>query len=350
MAVSPSTDNYTLGKGVVFFDQKNQTTGLYMGERDLGNAPAFAFNTAIEKLDHYSSRGGLKAKDKEIISQITPGVTFTLDEINKQNLALLTLGELNEVTQVAGGATAEAVTAHLGLRSDLANRNIGHYALPYDDSAADNVLFVVGETVSGATGEGVVVALAAGSDATSGTLYIALTTPGFVDDETITGDVAGTAEVNSATGEVLQTGVVILVQDDADTITYEAGAEGVGNYQINTDLKDGVIGRILINADQTSPTNAIAEGDVLHITYGFFDAEYTEIRAFNNTQVEGKLRFVSDNPAGTQQELEIWRCSLTPTGDTAMIGDDWSTLGFTGEILKDEVGHPEAPYMVITMD
>jgi hypothetical protein len=28
-----------------------------------------------------------------------------------------------------------------------------------------------------------------------------------------------------------------------------------------------------------------------------------------------------------------------------MIGDDWSTLGFVGEILKDEVGHPTSPYM-----
>jgi len=58
---------------------------------------------------------------------------------------------------------------------------------------------------------------------------------------------------------------------------------------------------------------------------------------------------VSDNPAGTQQELEIWRCSLTPTGDTAMIGDDWSTLGFVGEVLKDATNHPNSPYMNIIM-
>jgi len=32
-----------------------------------------------------------------------------------------------------------------------------------------------------------------------------------------------------------------------------------------------------------------------------------------------------------------------------MIGDDWSTLGFTGEILKDEIGHPDSPYMNILM-
>jgi len=350
MGTSPNTDNYTLGKGVVFFNKNDAITGLPSGERDLGNAPEFSFNVSLEKLEHFSSRGGLKAKDKEIISQITPGVTFTLDEINKDNLALLTLAEVDAVTQTAGGATAEAVTAHLGRRSDLANRSIGHYALPYDDDLADNVLFVVGEVVSGATGVATVVALAAGSDATTGTLYLALTTPGFVDGETITGSIAGTAEVNSVAGEILQDGVVILVQDSTDTTTYVAGGEGVGNYQVVTNMKDGVIGRILINNDQTTPTEAIVEGDVLHITYGFMDASYTEIKAFKETQIEGVLRFVSDNPAGTQQELEIWRCSLTPSGDTAMIGDDWSTLGFTGEILKDEIGHPDSPYMTIRMD
>lgn len=349
MATAPNTDNYVLGKGVVYFDKYDFTNSVYTGERDLGNAPAFSFNLALEKLEHFSSRGGLKAKDKEVISQITPGLTFTLDEVNIENLALLTLATTEPITQTAGGVTAEAVTAYLGKRTNLDKRNIGHYAIPYDDSAADNVLFVVGEVVSGATGVGTVVALAAGSDATSGTLYISLTTAGFVEDETITGDVAGTAEVNSATGEVLQSGVIILVQDDADTITYVAGEEGTGNYMVNTSLKDGTIGRIYVNADQTSPSDAIAEGDVLHITYGYFETTYTEISTFTETIIEGRLRFISDNPVGTQQELEVWRCSLTPSGDTAMIGDDWSTLGFTGEILKDETGHPDSPYMTITM-
>lgn len=335
MASSPNTDNYTLGKGVVYFNQKN-SSGVYMGERDLGNAPAFAFNIALEKLEHFSSRGGLKAKDKEIISQITPGITFTLDEINKANLALLTLAELNDVTQVAGSAVAEVVTAHIGMRSDLANRGVEFYTLPYD---AGTVIFVVGEVVSGVTGEGIVLAVT--GDSATGTLTIALTTPGFTDGEAITGNGTGAATVNSLTGEMMGSGdPVALVQDDSDTTTYVAGTD----YEISETLKDGVIGRILILEG-----GSITEGDSLHVTYGFGDVTYTEVQAFKNTQVEGKLRFVSDNPAGTQQELEIWRCSLTPSGDTSMIGDDWSTLGFVGEILKDEIGHPTSPYMNFTI-
>ena len=332
MADSPSTDNYQLGKGVVYFDKKNMTTGLYEGERDLGNAPAFSFNVALEKLEHYSSRGGLKAKDKEIISQITPAVAFTLDEINKQNLNLLTLGTLNEVSQSAAVVSAEAVTAHLGLRSSLSKRNIGLTTLSHGTVTSGP--FIVGETVTGGTSTATGIVAAVGAD------YVQVATSGtFVSGETITGGTSSaTADLNAA--PVFVAGV-LLVQDDSDTTTYVAGTD----YTVDTSLKDDKIGRILV-----IDGGAIAEGDVLHVTFGCQAITYTEIQAFSETQLEGKLRFVSDNPAGLQQELQIWRASLAPEGDTAMIGDDWSTLSFTAEILKDATGHPDSPYMNIIMD
>ncbi len=342
MATAPNTDNYTLGKGVVFFDQL--VDSVYQGERDLGNAPAFTFNIAIETLEHFSSRGGLKAKDKEIISQITPGLAFTLDEVNKENLALLTLGDTTTETQALGSAAAEVITGHLGNRSDLAYRGIISWNLPYDDTAADNVLFVVGETVTGAGGAtGVVVGLASGSTATSGTLYVVRTNAiDFIDDEILTGSGTGLADVNSATGGTQETGTPkILVQDSTDTTTYTADTD----YEIDTTLSDDKIGRIRV-----IETGSITASEVLHVTYQYDALSWTQVSAFANTQVIGKLRFVSDNPAGNQQELEVWSVSLIPAGDTALIGEDWSTLGFTGEILKDETNHPLTPYMNIIMD
>ena len=346
MSTAPNTDNYTLGKGVVFFDQL--IAGTYQGERDLGNAPAFTFNIALETLEHYSSRGGLKAKDKEIISQITPGLAFTLDEVNKENLALLTLGDTTTETQVAGSATAEVVTAPavLGNRVDLTYRGIINWYLPYDDSAADNVIFAVGEVVTGAGGAtGVVLGLAAGSTATSGTLIIARTNAtAFVDDEAITGSGSGAAEVNSLTGGSqvpATTTPLVIVEDSTDTTTYVAGTD----YEIDISLSDDKLGRLRIIED-----GSITAGETLHVTYQYDALTWTQVAAFANTQVIGKLRFVSDNPAGNQQELRVWSVSLVPAGDTALIGDDWSTLGFTGEILKDETNHPLSPYMDIIMD
>jgi hypothetical protein len=332
MAVSPSTENYTLGKGVVFFDQKDLATGMFTGERDLGNAPEFAFNVALEKLEHFSSRGGLKAKDKEIISQITPGVTFTLDEINVANMALLTLADVDTVTQVAGDAQAEVVTAHVGKRSDLSFRNVGLTTLSHGTVTTGP--FVEGEVVTGATSSATGTVISVGLDF----VQVVVSSGVFETGEEISGDTSlATANLNADPAFVSG---VLLVQDDADLITYVKGVD----YDLSTILRDDKIGRILILDGSTIP-----DGAEIHVTYGYEAASYTEIKAFNNTQIEGQLRFVSDNPAGTQQELEIWRCSLTPTGDTAMIGDDWSTLGFTGEILKDELGHPDSPYMTIRM-
>ena len=340
MSTSPNTDNYTLGKGIVFFD--HLVAGTYQGERDLGNAPAFTFNIALEKLEHFSSRGGLKAKDKEIISQITPGLAFTLDEINKENLALLTLGDTTVVTQVAGSAVAEVITGQLGNRTDLANRGIISWDLPYDNTIDDNVIFVVGEVATGAGGATGVVTKITG-DADDGVLTLVRTNEiAFVDDEIITGDGTGNADVKSSTGGALTVGTPgILVENSAQDTIYVAGTD----YEIDTTLSDDSIGRIRV-----IETGSITAAESLKVTYQFAGLTYTNVSAFANTQVNGKLRFVSDNPAGLQQELEVWSVSLTPTGDTAMIGDDWSTLGFTGEILKDEVNHPLSPYMNIIMD
>jgi len=337
MAYSPNTDNYTLGKGVVYFNRKN-SSGVYLGERDLGNAPAFTFNVDLEKLEHYSSRGGLRAKDKEIVSEITPGVAFDLDEVTKENLALLTMAELNEVVQTSGSVSAEVVTANLGMRATLSKREIANaWLLPYDGGST---IFAVGETVTGAGGAAGIV-MAVTGDATSGTLTIIKTNDtAFVDDEAITGSGSGSADVNSTSGGSESTVPAVFVQDSIDTTTYVAGTD----YEVSTVLKDNTVGRILILSG-----GSISEGEELHVTFGYAATTYTEVRAFKETQVEGFLRFVSDNPAGSQQELKIWRASLTPSGDTAMIGEDWSTLSFEGEILKDETGHPDSPYFDIIM-
>jgi hypothetical protein len=255
---SPSTENFTLGKGVVYFNRYDFATEKYTGERDLGNAPSFSFNMTLEKLEHFSSRGGLKAKDKEVISQVTPSIAFTLDEVTAENLALLTLADIEVVEQIGSTVTDEVHTAYKGKRVELNFRGISSVS------------------VTGGGG-----------------------TPSYVN---------GT------------------------------------DFKIDTSLKDNTIGRILILED-----GAIADGATIEVSYTYATVTYTRVKAFAQTQVEGFLRFVSDNPVGTQQELQIWRTSLTPSGDTAMIGDDWSTLSFSGEILKDETGHPDSPYYDIIM-
>ena len=112
MATNPSTDNYTLGKGHLTFNQL--VAGSPSGEVSLGNAPAFTFSLSIEKLDHYSSLGGLKAKDKTVITQISPTVTFTLDEMSGSNVTKLFMGSAATTAQTAltdGTASSTAIAS-----------------------------------------------------------------------------------------------------------------------------------------------------------------------------------------------------------------------------------------------
>jgi len=90
MANAHSTDLYYLGKGILSFNRL--VSGVPEGYRDLGNATGFTITPALEKLEHFSSREGIKKKDKVVITSAGLTAKFTLDEYDRDNLALALLG------------------------------------------------------------------------------------------------------------------------------------------------------------------------------------------------------------------------------------------------------------------
>lgn len=89
MPASPNVANYHIGKGIVSFKEAAAADFV-----DLGNAPSFVWEPTIEKVEHFSSREGVKVKDFTAITQVGATITVTLDEITKENLRLFTLGEI----------------------------------------------------------------------------------------------------------------------------------------------------------------------------------------------------------------------------------------------------------------
>ena len=88
----PNTNDYNLGRGIVYFsllDTNGLPTGGY---RDLGNAPEFNVSFETETLEHQSSRLGLKVTDKEVVISQKCKLSLTLDEINFDNLAIVMSG------------------------------------------------------------------------------------------------------------------------------------------------------------------------------------------------------------------------------------------------------------------
>ena len=332
MPASPNADNYTLGRGIVYFDKL--VSGAYEGERDLGNTSSFNISQDMEKLEHFSSRSGLKAKDKIVVTQITPGLGFSLDEINVENVALMFMGQVQSIVQAAADALTETLSVVTGNRFfALAVRKIGVWKLEYDGGTA---LFARDEVVTGGTSTATATVLRVVGDATSGTLYLKSITGTFDDDETLTGDVLGDADVN---------GVAAF---DATDLAISDAAANTTFYDKTTDfVVDADTGRVKIVKDGAIDVAAAA----VDVEYACEAATYTKVQAFKETSIEGRLRFVPDNPVGNNLECNFHRVNLTPGGEAALIGDEWQAFEFTGEILKDETGNPDSPYGdIITED
>lgn len=88
MPASPNTLNYFIGKGIIKF---TPTGGV---QRDLGNAPEIEITPTIEKLDHFSSRSGVKKKDRSVTTEKGATIRVVLDEVTAENLALQLMGEV----------------------------------------------------------------------------------------------------------------------------------------------------------------------------------------------------------------------------------------------------------------
>lgn len=86
---TPNTLDYVLGRGKAYFGLNDPTTGLVdvNGLRDLGNVTAFASSIEVETRDHKNSRDCLAQIDATFVLSQKVNLSFSIDEINFENLA-----------------------------------------------------------------------------------------------------------------------------------------------------------------------------------------------------------------------------------------------------------------------
>lgn len=66
------------------------------------------------------------------------------------------------------------------------------------------------------------------------------------------------------------------------------------------------------------------------------------------TGMEHQIKFVSDNSVGPNETWDFWRLELSPNGAFSLIGEEWSTLSFTGEGLSDITYHSTSTFFTVT--
>lgn len=94
MPTAPNINNYYIGKGILSF----KPTGA-MEFRDLGNVVEFEWQPELEKLEHRSSREGVRTVDLTVIVEKKATVRISMDEWSVDNLALAMLGEISQNTE-----------------------------------------------------------------------------------------------------------------------------------------------------------------------------------------------------------------------------------------------------------
>lgn len=116
----------------------------------------------------------------------------------------------------------------------------------------------------------------------------------------------------------------VVIQDDTDTTTYAEGTD----YELDPDL-----GIIYILA-----SGSIANNDVLHVDYT--PASETRDRAVSGStlSVDGKLKFVADNPKGANHDFIFPDVVVQPQGEMQLIGDEWQQIELAISINVPETG------------
>ena len=89
-ALSPNVDNYAVFKGISKFWMTGDDD-----YRDMGNTPTVELTPNIEKLDHFSSRRGLKVKDRSIALAQSMTLRIVGDELTPDNWGLALMGDVH---------------------------------------------------------------------------------------------------------------------------------------------------------------------------------------------------------------------------------------------------------------
>ncbi len=111
----------------------------------------------------------------------------------------------------------------------------------------------------------------------------------------------------------------VVVKDETGVTTY------VEDEDYSVDYK---IGRI-----KAITGGAIAEDDLVKVSYSYADLSLPAVKLAEKTKIEGALRFVGDPAYGPEFELYIPKVSITADGAMPLISTEWSSVGIRAEAL-----------------
>lgn len=135
-------------------------------------------------------------------------------------------------------------------------------------------------------------------------------------------------------GRYYQLGVTSGNKTGVRNVTGVAIKVGAATKVLGTDYTlDAATGRIYI-----VPGGTIADDSIVLESYTPAAGTRDQVVSASAAAVEGALRFVADNPKGTNRDIFLPKVNLKPTGSARLKGDqaEYMTMGFEVEILKKD--------------
>lgn len=345
-------NNYVLGRGKLYFDKFVDNINFQpTGERYLGNTPSLTMTSAYQNLDHFSSDYGIREKDDAVLLQLDRTGNFTCDNISMENVALVFGTSPIDETQSAETGAGERLKVKRGL----------YYQLGVDAATPDGVGEVANVAIQDGSGTQATATVTfstnpvAGNSVTiGGTVFsFVATAPTTALEVQIGATATVTAQgflqaVNASTVPVTASGATTTITLTANAVgasgntitltatgptvsgaTLTGGGAGLavpalGNWEV--DLSRGRI-HILDDAP------GIIDDQNIDVVYDIVATTRTLV-VDSGAEVEGALRFIADNPKGTDKDFYWPRVKLTPSGDYALKGDTWLTMTFNFDVLK----------------
>lgn len=112
---APNPDNYIVGKGRLYFLPNTVGGTPDIMDYPVGNVTEFELTPTVEKLDHFSSMTGVKAKDKSVTTSRGYTARVVMEEWTPANMRLMLAGA-PDVSNLA------AVTINIGSEADVTGR------------------------------------------------------------------------------------------------------------------------------------------------------------------------------------------------------------------------------------
>jgi hypothetical protein len=286
---------YYSGQGILWVAERD-SNGRPKNQRRVGNIPELTLNIETTKFEHKESESGNRLKDLVIIQEKNGTFQFTLENVDRDNLALGLWGD--KVSVAGASVTNEAHQAVIDQQNSMKHPGISAVTVTVATVATWvlNTVYAKGDFVKGS----------------SGTHYFVATTGGTS---------AGTEPTWNITGGTVTDGTVVW--QDAGVLPTTLVADT--DYTVNA-----AVGSLSWIGSQVG-----AWGLPVEIDYTY--AAYVRVDAFTQaTAPERYLRFEGINTVdGKNVIVEIFKAQFDPLTGYGLINEELAQLTMAGSMLAD---------------